>query len=149
MKISMRLCGVLLLAASSALALDKEIAGKMMEASQRLETDARAISVALKSKNAAVDEVHKRLAQMDADMAKLQESVSEVEASELEMSARDKRDWELLKTKVKLLEVFHTNKKALAAEDVMKNRTMIRAHADGVALRAMKLRQTAAGLQKS
>ncbi len=149
MKISMRLCGVLLLAASSALALDREIAGEMIEAAQRLESDAKAISAALKSKNAAVDEVHKRMGQMDADMAKLQESVSQVDAAETEMSARDRRDWELLKTKVKLLEVFHTNKKTLVTEDVMKNRSMIRAHADGLALRAMKLRQTVAGLQKS
>lgn len=149
MKVSLQFCGVMLLAASSALALDKEIAGRMIEASQRLETDAKAISLALKSKNVAVDEVHKRMGQMDADMAKLQESVSEVEATAPEMSDRDKRDWELVKTKVKLLEVFHTNKKTLVAEDVMKNRTMIRAHADGVAQRAVKLRQTAVGLQKS
>ena len=149
MKFTMQMCGVLVLAASSAFALDKEIAAKMMEATQRVETDARAISTALKSKNAPVDEVHKRLAAMDADLAKLREAIREVEATEPEMSVRDKRDWDLLKTKAQLLEVFYTNKKNLVAEDLKKNRSMIRAHANGVALRAEKLRQTAAGLQKS
>ena len=149
MKVTMQMCGVLVLAASSAFALDKEIAGKMMAATERLEVDAKAISATLKSKNAPVDEVHKRVAQMDADLATLRETIRKVEAAEPQMSARDKRDWELLKTKAQLLEVFYTNKKNLVAEDVMKHRSMIRAHADGVALRAIKLRQTAAGLQKS
>lgn len=149
MKFTMQMCGVLVLAASSAFALDKEIAGKMMEATQRLETDARAIHATLKSKNAPAEEIHKHLARMDEDLAKLRETIREVEATEPQMSARDKRDWELVKTKAQLLEVFYTNKKNLVAEDVRKNRSMIRAHANGVALRAEKLRQTAAGLQKS
>jgi hypothetical protein len=56
-------------------------------------------------------------------------------------------DWALVKEKVQLLAIFHQAKTELMANgDLRKQRTLLRAHADGMAKRAQMLQKTASRL---
>jgi hypothetical protein len=64
------------------------------------------------------------------------------------MNAQQKADWDLVKTKVELLNIFHTRKADLFNSDLDKNRNLVRALADGIAKRARMLQQTASKLDR-
>lgn len=148
MKSYLQLVGALMLAASPAAALEKEFVGRLLESAQSVERDASAVGQALKVKKFDSADVHKKIDAMAADITKLQELVKEFEAGHPQLSGRDRTDWQLVKDKVQLLEIFNQQKKSLASEDLDKNRSLIRAHANGVAMRAQKLQQTATKLQR-
>lgn len=93
-------------------------------------------------------EVTKMIGDMTTDVNKLQELVTSFDSTKPMLSDRDKIDWQLVKDKVQLLEIFHGQKQKLATEDMTKNRGMIRAHADGLAVRAQKLQVTANKLRR-
>jgi hypothetical protein len=116
---------------------------------QNIARDAGGVSQSLKSKNFDSANVAKDIDAMDADVATLQEVVAKFEATQPNLSTRDRADWDLLKTKVKLIELFQGQKKKLAAEDIIKNRSLIRAHATGLVQRAQKLQETAQKLRRS
>lgn len=105
------------------------------------------ISRSLGSKKADAAEIGKALDTTGAEIAKLQELVNQIEAQKPSFSERDLRDWELLKTKVQLLSIFHDRKKELVSGDFSKQRGLIRAHAQGLAKRAALLQQTASRLK--
>ncbi|MFN7924509.1 MAG: hypothetical protein U0Q16_30690 [Bryobacteraceae bacterium] len=136
------------LAALSAAALEKEFVDQMLESARNLERDASVVSLALKSKKADAEDVKKKIDAMSADLGRLHELVAKFESTNPQLSGRDRTDWQLIKDKVKLLEIFHDRKKQLASEDFSRNRTLIRAHADGVAKRAQRLQETARRLQR-
>ena len=140
--------GVLAVAALPAAALEREFADQIIQSAQNIERDATTVSRALKIKGAPADDVKQKIEAMSADVTKLQELVNQFDATHPALSARDKADWDLVKTKVQLLEIFHERKKTLASEDVAKHRSMLRAFADGVAQRAKKLQQTAVTLRR-
>ena len=140
--------GALALTALPAAALEREFADQIIQSAQNIERDATAVSRALKTKGAPADEVKQKIEAMSADVTKLQELVNQFDATHPALSARDKADWDLVKTKVQLLEIFHERKKALASEDVAKHRSMLRAFADGLAQRAKRLQQTAVTLRR-
>ena len=144
----LQVLGALALAALPAAALEREFADQLIQSAQNVERDATAVSRVLKTKGAPADEVKQKIEAMSADVTKLQELVNQFDATHPALSARDKADWELVKTKVQVLEIFHERKKALASEDVAKHRSMLRAFADGVAQRAKRLQQTAATLRR-
>jgi len=139
----------LALAAIPSVALEKEFVSQMMDSAKNIERDASLVSAAVRLKNLDAEDVRKKIEAMSADLAKLQELVNSYEASHPKLSARDQQDWQALKEKVQLLEIFHGQKKQLAAGDFSKNRGLIRAHADGVVRRAKMLQQTVARLQRS
>lgn len=139
----------LALAAIPALALEKEFVDQMMESAKNIERDATLVSAAVKIKNPDADDLRKKIDAMSGDLTKLQDLVDKYEASHPTFSDRDRTDWNALKEKVQLLEIFHGQKKKLAEGDVAKNRSLIRAHATGVAKRAQMLQQTVAKLQRS
>lgn len=148
MRTYLHIFGALLLAASQAAALEKEFVGRIQESAKNVERDASAVGQALKVKKFDSSEVHKKIDEMAADITKLQDLVKEFEAGHQQLSGRDRTDWQLVKDKVQLLEIFNQQKKSLASEDLNKNRSLVRAHANGVAMRAQKLQQTAAKLQR-
>ena len=148
----MRLLGNLTLItalAVPAFALDQDIVTRMIDSARVIERDASAIGSSLKSRKFDTAAVKEKINAMSADVGALLSLVAEVERKEVQMSERDRADWKLLRDRVQLLEIFHTQKQKLAEEDVAKNRSAIRAHAAGVALRAQKLQQTAEKLQRS
>lgn len=138
----------LALAALPAAALEKEFVDQIMQSAQNIERDASEVSRALKTKSVDKPGVTAKIDAMSGDLTKLKQLVSQFEAGNPQLSERDKADWEMLKAKVQLLEIFHDRKKTLAAEDLGKHRGAIRAHANGVALRAQKLQQTASKLRR-
>jgi hypothetical protein len=137
------------LAAFSAMALDKEFVDQMMQSAKNIERDASIVSVALKTKKLDAEDVRSKIDAMGADLARLQELVARFESANPQLSERDRAEWQLIKDKVQLLEIFHGEKKKLSSADVAKNRGLLRAHADGVAMRAQKLQQTVAKMQRA
>jgi hypothetical protein len=140
---------VLALAAFSAPALDKDFVSQLMDSAKNIERDATAVGMALKQKNVDAAGVKSKIDAMGSDLDKLQEAVNKFESSKPSMSARDQQDWNLVKQKVQLLEIFHAQKKKLAGEDLYRNRTLIRAHATGVAKRAQNLQKSLTTLERS
>lgn len=142
------LSGVML-AAFSAAALDKEFTGQLLDSARNIERDAGQVSAALKSKKFDAKDVANKIEAMSADLTKLQELVNQFESTHPQLSGRDQSDWKLVKEKVQLLEIFHQQKKKLAAEDIEKNRSLIRAHANGVAARALKLQKSVTAMERA
>lgn len=131
-----------------AAALEKDFVDQMLQAAKSIERDASAVSLALKNKRPDTDGVKRQIEAMGADVGKLHELVAKFESSNPSLSGRDRGDWQLIKEKVQLLEIFHDQKKKLAGEDLLKNRSLVRAHADGVAKRAQKLQESVARLER-
>ncbi|MFN7925637.1 MAG: hypothetical protein U0Q16_36390 [Bryobacteraceae bacterium] len=136
------------LAAFSASALEKEFVDQLLQAARNIERDSTNIGLATKTKKADADEVKKTVDAMSTDLTKLQELVAQFESTNPQLSDRDRAEWQLIKDKVKLLEIFHGQKQKLVAEDFSRNRGLIRAHAGGLAKRAQRLQETAARLQR-
>ena len=132
-----------------AMALDHHFMDQVMQSAQNIERDAKDVNVVLRNKRAGMNEISPKLEAMGADVAKLRALVDEFEASQKTLSERDRTDWELLKERVRLIEIFHNQKSQLASQNLDKNRGLIRAHAQGVALRAARLQETAAKLRRS
>ncbi len=132
----------------SAAALDSSFVTQMQSTAQKLERDATDVHRALKSKRHDADEIKARIEAMAGDVDTLQQLVKDFEATNPQLSSREQADWAALREKVQVLGIFHENKRRLAAEDVARNRSLLRAFADGVALRAKKLQVSAAQLQR-
>lgn len=139
----------LVFAALPAAALEKELVDQIVQSAQNIARDAGGVKQALKSKKFDATSVSKNIEAMDADVTAMQEVVSKIDATQPNLSARDRADWELLKTKVQLIGVFQGQKKKLASEDLSKNRGLIRDHATGLEQRARKLQETAERLRRS
>ena len=144
----LRTASALALAAMSAAALDSSFVNQMQSTAQKLERDATVVHRALKSKRHDANDVKAKIEAMAGDVEALQQLVKDFEATNPQMSSREQADWAALRDKVQVLGIFHENKRRLAAEDVAKHRSLIRAFADGVALRAKKLQVSAAQLQR-
>jgi hypothetical protein len=128
--------------ALSALALDQTFVEQTMQSARNIERDAVLVSAAVKSKKIDPEDVKKKIDAMSADIATLQKHVADFEATNPQINERDRADWQLVKDKVQLVAIFHGQKQKLASEDLVRHRNLIRAHANGVALRAEKLQET-------
>lgn len=115
----------------------------------KVQRESAQVSQSLKSKKADASEISKSLESMGAEIAKLQELVDQIKAQNPSFTERDRKDFELLQTKVQLLAIFHDRKKELVSGDFAKQRSLIRAHAEGIAKRAALLEQTASRLKAS
>jgi len=116
----------------SAAALDARFVSQMQTTAQKLD---------------AAD-VKAKIAAMSSDVAVLHQLVDHFEATQPALSGRDQQDWTLMKDRIKVLGIFNDNKQRLAAENLGKHRGMVRAFADGVAVRAKLLHESAAKLQR-
>ena len=135
-----------LLFALSALAVpaysDARFAG-IGEDAGKIHSDAAELSKDLKSKTVDESKVKADIAALGDDIIKLRKDVETIDASLNSLTAEQKKDWELIKMKVQLLNIFYDRKTELLSGDLKKNRSMLRAHADGIARRAAMLRDTA------
>lgn len=139
----------LVFAGLPAAALEKELVGQIVQSAQNIARDANSVNQALKTKKFDAAAVTKNIEAMEADISALHEVVAKFESTNPTLSDRDRADWQLLKDKVQLIEIMHDQKKKLAAEDFAKNRSMVRAHATGLAARAKRLQATAEKLSRS
>jgi len=109
----------------------------------KIQLDATELSKDLKAKVLDESKVKADIAALGQDIIKLRKDVETIDASLNSLTAEQKKDWELIKTKVQLLNIFYDRKTDLLQGDLKKNRSMLRAHADGIAKRAALLRETA------
>lgn len=108
-----------------------------------IQRDAEKLSRDLKQKSLDQTQVKQDITSLNADVTKLKQDVTELDGKLGEMSAAQKKEWELVKTKAELLTIFAARKAALMESgEFQKNRSMLRAHADGIAKRAAMLQQT-------
>jgi len=112
-----------------------------------IQKDAEALSQDLKAKSLDENKIKTDIASLGDDISKLRKDVEQVEAHAAQLTPQQQKDWELIKTKVQLLTIFHDRKTELMnSGDLKKNRAMLRAHAEGIAKRAQMLQQTASRL---
>jgi len=107
-----------------------------------IEKDALAIQAVLKTKNFDAGTAKRDIDSLGADIAALRKDVEAIEANLSSLNDQQKKDWELIKTKVQLLTIFYDRKVELMNSDLAKNRATIRALAGGIAKRAEMLQQT-------
>jgi len=111
-----------------------------------LQRESQEMSKMLKAKKPDVDLLRQKLDTTSADLEKLQTLVMDVDANS---SLNGSTDWARVKDKVQLLAIFHNAKRELLTGDQpVKQRTLLRAHAEGVAKRAALLQQTVDRLAK-
>jgi hypothetical protein len=114
---------------------------------QKVQRTAEEMSTLLKSKAVDRTVLEQRMEAVHQDVSRLKDLVATIEGSGLELTPAQQLNWQKLKTKVELLQVFANNKKDLLERgDLQKSRSFLRAHADGIAKRAAMLQQTAAKL---
>jgi hypothetical protein len=114
-----------------------------------IQRDAEKLSRDLKQKSLDEAQVKQDIAALNTDVAKLKQDVMDMDSKIGEMSPAQKKEWELVKTKAELLTIFAARKATLMESgELRKNRSMLRAHADGIAKRAAMLQQTVNRLDK-
>lgn len=114
-----------------------------------IQRDAEKLSRDLKQKEVDEALVKKDIEALNADVAKLKQDVMEMDGKLGQLTDAQKKEWELVKTKAELLTIFAGRKATLMESgEFRKNRSMLRAHADGVAKRAAMLQQTVNRLDK-
>lgn len=113
----------------------------------RVEQENREMARLLKSKQWDNSQLQAKLEATGQDLDKIKALVAELEGASDSLSPSARKDWDLLRQKVQLLEIFHGAKKdLLSSGNAAKQRALLRAHAEGVAKRAAMLQQTAGRL---
>jgi hypothetical protein len=116
----------------------------------RVEKDNLEIARLLKAKQPDLTQVRDRLNATGQDLEKIKSLVADLDAQKPGLNGTAVEDFNLLRQKVQLLDIFHGAKQdLLKAENPSKNRSLLRAHAEGVARRAALLQQTAGRLEKN
>lgn len=141
------------LLASAALALplmaDSQAFRGIIGDAANIQRDAEKLSRDLKQKTLDEAKLKEDITALNADVAKLKQDVTELDGKLTSMTEAQKKDWELVKTKAELLTIFAGRKATLMdSGEFKKNRSILRAHADGVAKRAALLQQTVNRLDK-
>ena len=115
----------------------------------QIEKGSEQITRLLKEKQPDAQGVRDGIAAMAVDIENLQRLVAEVTEANPPFVARGDKDWDLLKTQVQLLGIFHSHKDELMKTgDMKKNRSSLRTQAKGLITRAEMLQQTAQRLQR-
>ena len=86
---------------------------------------------------------------MGEDIENLHRLVVKITEANPQFVERGDQDWDRLKAQIQLLGIFHNTKDELMkADDMKKNRSLLRAHAKGLATRSAVLQATATRLQR-
>lgn len=148
MKTTLSVLAALSLTAMSAMADSKVFRGIVGDAAN-IQRDAQAISQHLKAKNADHAAVKAKIEELGKDIATLRKDIAEFESTHPNLTPAQKKDWEAVKMKAEMLTIFYDRKaEMMNSGEMAKNRSMIRAHADGIAKRAELLQQTASRLDR-
>jgi len=115
---------------------------ELMSEAKAFEMQAREASQMLKNKKFDVPALQQALEKKGETLGRLRTLAAAYEAGAANLTPAQQKDWETVKTKIKLLEIFHSTKNDLVAKDPNKNRSLLRAHAQGLALRAEALQKT-------
>ncbi|MBK9168963.1 MAG: hypothetical protein IPM24_16040 [Bryobacterales bacterium] len=93
--------------------------------------------------------IRDKMEPLEKHVGTLHELVGSLEGERSSMTASQVAALDRVKLKSELLHVFTNNKKNMLEGDWRKNRSMLRAKAEGIAKRAQALRQSARGLKDS
>jgi hypothetical protein len=137
----------LTLAVSATAALANDNLTQIRDHARSLEQEFRGMQTAVKSKNFQADELRGRLEATGAGVQKLKDLVAGVEASSPNVVSNP--EWKRTKDLVQLLDVFHGRKAELLQGDALKNRSMLKVTAQGLAERAVLLQKSADKLMSS
>jgi hypothetical protein len=137
----------LTLALSATAAMANDHLSQIRDHARSLEQEFRGIQMTVKSKDFQPEAVRSRLEAAGAGVEKLKELVAGVESSNSAVTANP--EWKRTKDLVTLLEVFHGRKADLLQGDPRKNRSMLKATAEGLAQRAAMLQKSAGKLLSS
>jgi hypothetical protein len=108
------------------------------------------INLLLKAKQPDAQALRAGMNAIGGDIENLHRLVVELTEANPQFIQRGDKDWDLLKTKVQLLAIFHNAKDELIkADDMRKNRSLLQAHAKGLGTRASMLQETAQRMQRS
>lgn len=114
----------------------------LMSEARAFEVQAREASQILKNKKFDVPALQQALEKKGETLSRLQGLATAYEASASQLTPAQQKDWETVKERIKLLEIFHATKNELTAKDPNKNRRLLRTHAQGLALRAEALQKS-------
>jgi len=108
-----------------------------------IQMDAETLRDNLKSNNFSESAVKAEVAALAKHIDALKADVDALDANLQTLTVDQKKNWELAKNKVQLLAIFSDWKEALVESgDIRKNRTLLRNHAAGIAVRAALLQRT-------
>jgi hypothetical protein len=120
----------------------------VMEA-KKVELEAQDISKELRSRQFDLDKVKGMMSNLTAHIESVNRMVAELEPMQTSMSEQQKAKFEQVKSKAQLLTIFAANKQDMLSGDrPEKNRSLLRAKADGIAKRAELLQQSAMALRR-
>jgi hypothetical protein len=115
----------------------------------KVRLEAMAISKELRPKEFSLERVKGMMDNLVGHVEGVGRITAELGQFEPQMTAEQKTKYAAIKTKSQLLTVFADNKKdILLGADAAKNRTLLRAKADGIAKRAEMLQASAAVLRR-
>jgi hypothetical protein len=107
------------------------------------------VTLLLKAKQPDAQAIQGKISAMGGDIENLQRLIVGLTEANPQFIQRGDKDWDLLKQQVQLLSIFHNTKQELTkADDLRKNRSLLRAHAKGLTTRAGSLQETAQRLQR-
>ena len=112
-----------------------------------LEQEFRGIHAAAKAKKFDAAEMQARLEATASGVDKLKTLVAGFEAATPHLTAG--ADWKKTKDLVTLIDIFHAQKAELLGPDGIKNKGLLKSHADGLARRALVLQESADRLLKN
>jgi hypothetical protein len=108
-----------------------------------IQLDAEALAEQLNKKNVDGAGIKAETAALAGHIQRLKADVDFLDEHLKDLTPAQQKDWDLAKTKTQLLQIFIDWKAAeMEASDVAKNRTRLRAHANGIAERARLLQRT-------
>ena len=129
------------LALTSGLAMaDTKVFEGIISNAASIQRSADAISKDLKPKSADQNKLKADMEEMGKTIATLKHEVESFDVESL--SGKQKTNWEMVKTKVQLIAMFHEQKTGMMEQDFDKNREAIRYHAVGIAKRAEILQKS-------
>ncbi|MDZ4797135.1 MAG: hypothetical protein SGI92_03150 [Bryobacteraceae bacterium] len=121
---------------------------EISDAAQRTQTEARSISAALKTKNPNLTSIRTQLTTLENHATELSKMVEAIQADGASLTGTQKVAFERMTMAAKIVSVFVENKKNLMdGVDAGKSIALLRAKADGIALRADMVQKSAARLK--
>lgn len=134
-------------ALTAAVALANEQFNQIRDHARKLEQDFQGIHALVKNKNFDTADLKARLGSTSESVTQLKALMTNVESSSPQLTGSS--DWKTTRDMVSLIEIFHAQKAELAEGNAQKNRSMLKAHAEGLAKRAALLQRSADKLAKT
>jgi hypothetical protein len=135
---------VVSLACSASMALANDPLTQIAQHARELASDYRKMTVTLKDKNFATQDLQEELREADVALAKVKELLAEHAATNPAYLGSKQKDWKLTQDLVTLLNIFQSRKaELLAGDNPHKKRNTIRDEAQGLVTRATMLEKAA------